>query len=257
MEKISKKEHWNNVYEHFDINSYKKALRNMLKLQTHRILYRIIPHKHGLNFFEIGCAPGIWNYYFNKVFHCTPGGIDYSFEGLKVTRYLFRNQKWDMANLFFGDFLDGSVRQRICTKFDIVLSAGFIEHFSNPIKIADYHLKLLKKGGHLIITVPNLTLYTRVLQPILNKEVYLQHNLKIMRWKTFLREFKKFSKRNNLKIEYLGLVESFSFGQLYGDNPLVMKLIYSIQFLIDFFIKPFIPNNRFTSPTLLFIAKKT
>jgi 2-polyprenyl-3-methyl-5-hydroxy-6-metoxy-1,4-benzoquinol methylase len=40
--------------------------------------------------------------------------------------------------------------------FDVVLSGGFIEHFTDVAAIVQKHLQLLKPGGRLVVMIPNL-----------------------------------------------------------------------------------------------------
>ena len=40
--------------------------------------------------------------------------------------------------------------------FDVVMSRGFIEHFDEPSSVVDRHLDLLKPGGLLVVSIPNL-----------------------------------------------------------------------------------------------------
>ena len=39
--------------------------------------------------------------------------------------------------------------------FDVVFSAGVVEHFTDPTEVIRIHLELMKNGGFLIIMMPN------------------------------------------------------------------------------------------------------
>ncbi len=61
--------------------------------------------------------------------------------------------------------------------FDVVYSAGVIEHFEDPSRIVRIHAELLKPGGLALITVPNLRgIYGR----LASEETLAIHNLDIM-----------------------------------------------------------------------------
>ena len=64
--------------------------------------------------------------------------------------------------------------------FDVVYSAGVIEHFDDPREIVRIHVDLLKPGGKALITVPNLGgIYGRILG-YCDPENLALHNLRIM-----------------------------------------------------------------------------
>lgn len=53
--------------------------------------------------------------------------------------------------------------------FDLIICADVIEHLKTPEKFLETYLKYLKKGGHLIVSIPNVQYYF-VLWSLLNGE---------------------------------------------------------------------------------------
>ncbi len=44
--------------------------------------------------------------------------------------------------------------------FDLVYSLGVIEHFPETYKAVEEHMRVVKKGGHVLITTPHLSVFT-------------------------------------------------------------------------------------------------
>ena len=64
--------------------------------------------------------------------------------------------------------------------FDMVMSLGFIEHFTDVEKAVGIHLELLKPGGTLVVEIPNLSGINRMVFRLFNRELLEMHNLRIM-----------------------------------------------------------------------------
>ena len=65
-------------------------------------------------------------------------------------------------------------------KYDMVLSFGLIEHFSDTASIIKTHLQFLKPGGTLFITLPNFTGVNGWVQRNFDKENYDKHYIDCM-----------------------------------------------------------------------------
>ena len=103
-------------------------------------------------------------------------GMDYSKSGIDMAQALFDalDAKGDLiyADIFSHPFRPGT--------FDVVYSAGVIEHFNDLREIVRIHVDLLKPGGKTLITVPNFErLYGRLLG-YCDPENLAIHNLRIM-----------------------------------------------------------------------------
>jgi SAM-dependent methyltransferase len=87
--------------------------------------------------------------------------------------------------------------------FDVIFSGGFIEHFASPALVLDKIVDLLKPGGYLITTVPNLESVYWVIQRIIDKDLYQQH-IKITK-----SELTGFYKSSGLVLDVVRYVGSF------------------------------------------------
>lgn len=86
-------------------------------------------------------------------------GIDISKKALEIAEQNAKNLNVSNAEFIKMD----------CTKmtfpsktFDLVWSQGLIEHFKDPLKIVEEKIRVCKKGGHVLISVPYLYSYMHV-----------------------------------------------------------------------------------------------
>ena len=113
-------------------------------------------------FLEVGCGSGRWLVHFHRQFGYTVSGCDYSEASCQLTR----------RHLEEAD-VPGTILQQdffaLTGEYDVVLSGGLIEHFTDPKEVLAKFVSLLAPGGTLISTVPNLSglsgLYHRLFKP--------------------------------------------------------------------------------------------
>jgi SAM-dependent methyltransferase len=163
-------EHWDDTWAMLPRMRLPRASTSSMR-EKMSLLRGIV--RQGTSFLEIGCAPGKMLSWVAAVLGAEVSGLDYSGPGVRVARRLFAELgiHADIRNedVFSTTFADGS--------FDVVYSAGVIEHFADPTRIVRIHAELLKPGGLALITVPNLGgLYGRLASP----ETLAIHNLDIM-----------------------------------------------------------------------------
>jgi 2-polyprenyl-3-methyl-5-hydroxy-6-metoxy-1,4-benzoquinol methylase len=130
----------------------------------------------GMRLLEIGCAPGKLLAWAAARLRAEVAGLDYSEPGLESARQLFSalGLRGDLRreDLFATTFAPGT--------FDLVFSAGVIEHFNDPRDIVRKHAELAKPGGKALIAVPHYGgVYGRV-QRYFDADNLALHNLAIM-----------------------------------------------------------------------------
>jgi len=137
----------------------------------------------GTRVLEIGCAPGKILTYLAKVYNADVSGIDYSPKGINFARRLFEvlgiNGDLRCEDIFNTSFPAGS--------FDFVYSVGVIEHFEDPRKIVKCHIDLVRRGGTVLISVPNYNGLYGKLQRYFDQSNLDIHNLAIMSPRALLR----------------------------------------------------------------------
>lgn len=174
-----------------------RRLRKRLQ-QRHwsRLLAEVLlrPHlegRNGLRGLEIGSAPGHRSLALWRRFGIQPFGLEYTAEGARAQRALYRASGLPEELVVQGDFFDDAWRAQQAGTFDLVASYGFIEHFERPEEVARKHLELVRPGGLLVITVPNLnpgTFYGRLVRRF-NPAVYAMHNVQTCTRDSFGRIF--------------------------------------------------------------------
>jgi 2-polyprenyl-3-methyl-5-hydroxy-6-metoxy-1,4-benzoquinol methylase len=130
----------------------------------------------GMKFIEIGCAPGKMLAWVAKVLGAEVAGLDSSECGMLYTRQLF-DALGIQADLRKEDIDSHTFEPGT---FDVVYSAGLIEHFSDPRPAVRVHAELARPGGKIIITIPNLSGWWAVPTKLLDPSVLDMHNLKMM-----------------------------------------------------------------------------
>jgi 2-polyprenyl-3-methyl-5-hydroxy-6-metoxy-1,4-benzoquinol methylase len=133
-----------------------------------------------MRFLEIGCAPGKMLAWAQKELRVRASGLDYSVPGVEFTTRLFSalGVEADLRceDVFKTTFAPGS--------FDIVFSAGVIEHFEDPRDIVARHVQLLAPGGVAVIAIPNYGGVLGRMQEKLDPANLEIHNTRIMNEKS-------------------------------------------------------------------------
>jgi 2-polyprenyl-3-methyl-5-hydroxy-6-metoxy-1,4-benzoquinol methylase len=115
---------------------------------------------------EIGSYLGTYISEFGELGHVL-NGIDLHPENSKALVEWLKSNQYKIGNYYSDDLFSINLKE----KFDIVCSFGFIEHFTNYLEIIDYHDRVLRSEGLLMITTPN---YRGFIQKVMHK--YLSPN---------------------------------------------------------------------------------
>jgi SAM-dependent methyltransferase len=126
------------------------------------LLKRILPRDEKRSFIELGSGPGRWLVYFHRTFGYRVAGCDDSPEGCEVARATLAATGID-GTIVEGDFF------KLTGQYDVVFSGGVIEHFEDPSVPLKAFARLVRPGGFLVTSVPNIGgvngFYHRVLKP--------------------------------------------------------------------------------------------
>ena len=240
----------------------KRMLEYLGSYQDHilwNVIYqRYLPKKRNARVLEVGSAPGDFLVRFSKTFGFDPYGIEYSEKGVSLNRQIFAENNLNPDNIIHGDFLSDEFHKRYEGHFDIVISRGFIEHFTDARSIVEKHTNLLAKGGTLVISIPNLRGFNYLLARILNKEVLAMHNLAIMR----KREFDNLFDKQQLSKLYCDHYGTFNFGLfnvrqnsvLQALLEICMKLQVTLNIAFRLLLGEKGAESAFFSPALIFIG---
>ena len=270
MKKLAEKEYWDSIYKMMpsrdgrNISEFKNWIKNLTKdysnfLMWDVIIQRYLPKNKDLKIIEIGCAPGKYLINFNKKFAYQPYGVEYSEKGVQITKENFTKAGLDPQNIIQRDFFDTTFESEYKDKFDLVFSRGFIEHYDDVKSVVDKHLSLIKSGGLILISIPNLQGLNKIFGKALNIDSYNLHNVSIMNLKTFGSLFSD-QEVERIFCDYVGL---FSFG-LFNTNKKwkyhLHRILLLIQRPFDLLLRVMFPSghlkSRNSSPYLLFIGRK-
>ncbi len=141
---------------------------------------RYMPRSPGAKVLEIGSAPGSYLVRLSQRFGYVPYGVEYSESGVERNRQKFLAHQIDPDNVLHADFLADAFHDQYRGRFDIVVSRGFIEHFSNVGDVIDKHLNVLAPGGRLFVHIPNFRKLNYLLMWTFHRELLAMHNLDIM-----------------------------------------------------------------------------
>jgi 2-polyprenyl-3-methyl-5-hydroxy-6-metoxy-1,4-benzoquinol methylase len=203
---------------------------------------------------DIGCGSGKWLIYFRRQFGFQVYGVDYSKSACKAAKEsLTRNRV--KGKIICADIFDVSFQSQYEEYFDIVTSMGVVEHFADPTEVIGIHLKLLKRGGNLIITIPNFgdgSLYRKIGKIFGREEELLRgHNVDLMKIPKFTEYVEQFKSLEIEKLDYVGPLNiigivPWRFGLQYGFYPLNELIGYATFFL----------SSETFSPLVILVARK-
>ena len=155
---------------------------------------------------EIGGAPGGITGYYARTFGCKAHILEYSGIGCDKTQENFKLLGLDVT-VYHRDFL-GDLSD--LPRFDVVMSAGFIEHFPDLLDVWARHVSLLKPGGLLVVSVPNFAgMYQYVLRKTAPR-MLSRHNLEAMD----LRNWRPLERKLSMEILFVGYIGGFYPGAL-------------------------------------------
>jgi 2-polyprenyl-3-methyl-5-hydroxy-6-metoxy-1,4-benzoquinol methylase len=209
-----------------------------------------------LRVIEIGSAPGEFLKECHARFGFDPYGVEYSSVGARVNQQNFRSWGLDPNHVYQADFFADDFQLAHRAQFDVVVSRGFIEHFTDLRPVIDAHMNLLKPEGVLVIIIPNLSGLNYMLGWLLIRDLYPLHNLNLMRKDAFGSIFT----RADLYILFCGYVGGIDLGIIdRGSDHFVYRVNRLIQWGLNVVFNAFsmhVPETRYTSPYLLYIGRK-
>ncbi len=140
----------------------------------HKVLEDVVK-KYGIKTaIELGGFPGYYAIFLKKYLAVKATLFDYYIHPLILTDVLKINglDEHDIK-IIEGDLF----KYKPENEYDLVLSAGLIEHFEDTKDIIARHLNFLKPGGTLVITLPNFTGVNGWLQRKYDADNYSKHNI--------------------------------------------------------------------------------
>jgi SAM-dependent methyltransferase len=263
--KLTKRDYWESIYQKnfhiLNILSNFRWLQSYYHFIFQKILTRYIDPMRHKNVLEIGCAPGNYLVKLHQFFSLTPFGVEYAEKGYAETLENFKKNDLPQGNIFLSDFFDENFQRKNYERYDMVFSAGFIEHFGYPHTVLVKQMHLLKKGGLLVCLIPNVRYLNEWLSPV---EIIDIHNQEIMDITVFRSLFDGIPGANILYCNYFGGI--FNVGVLNMRHAFLKRIVFlslilqriTFDFLQKFIFIVFRRDIvlRYTSPSLICILQK-
>ena len=249
---------WEKEWEEASFNKYYGVERYLaIKRRLHLLFKRFLTNgckgsSSNTKVLEIGCARGKQLIYFAKDFGYKIYGIDSSQRGVAIAMDNLKRAGVQGTILCEDIFKTSLIKE----SFDIVYSMGLVEHFDKPEEVIDAHIGLLRKGGILIITVPNfgrsihmkirgLIGQDKALLPLINQSIMD---------KQFLAELMQDRGVEVLYLDYMGMIElTLGLGKV--KNKVIFYPMLLINQIIGY-LTFFMPSSRYLSPYLVVVARK-
>lgn len=180
-EQLTQKEFWDDVWSKIRLPLIIDPTANDPVIKEILRVFKDFLPKDKLSAVEIGGAPGQFIAYLSKYHGYEASVIEYSKIGCQKT-----TENFDLlglnVNIYNRDFL-GDLSD--LPRFDLVFSMGFIEHFNKLDNVFRQHIKLLEKGGILVLGVPNFGGINQKVLAQTAPEMLSMHNIEAMnikRW---------------------------------------------------------------------------
>jgi len=166
---------WEHFWDSLEVPS-RINLRGSIDRSLSRAFLRHVPEGSGKRLIEIGAAPGRWLVFFHEKLGYAVDGIEYLSTACRKTEENLV-ECGTVGKIFQQDFFHNDLPKH---SYDVVLSLGFIEHFTDLDPVIAGHIALLNPGGLLIIGVPNLRGLHGVAERLTDPETLAVHNLDVM-----------------------------------------------------------------------------
>ena len=129
---------------------------NILKRELSRV-------QAGGTFLEAGCGMGQWCFYAHRV-GLRVTGVDIAPEIIaKIKAYIQGNPELRDMTFFVGDLTRSQLKSDF---FDFIVSLGVIEHFHDSMPMLRELYRILKPGGRIFVSVPNLYAMHTLTRPL-------------------------------------------------------------------------------------------
>jgi len=215
----------------------------------------------GLSVVEIGSAPGDFLVRFAKTFGAEPYGVEYTHYGAECNRLFFARNGLNPDNVIEADVFSQEFLDTHRGTFDIVISRGFIEHFSDVEMVVSRHVELLRPGGLLFVLIPNLRGVYYHWTKAFNPGQLPLHNLELMEIARFQSVFDK-KLLDVLRCSHFGTFSFWLFtapdGSLWVNR--VIRVLIVLQRGLNFMFRiAFAKQGRESavfSPNLIFVGRK-
>ncbi|MCJ8210719.1 class I SAM-dependent methyltransferase [Mucilaginibacter sp. RS28] len=244
---LTDKSFWANYWES------KKGLA--FKVPVNHTFYKVIRRITGKNkiesAIELGGFPGYYAIFLKNYFGVNASLFDYYIHPQILHEVLAANQLSENdIPAIEGDIFSYSPKKQ----YDLVLSCGLIEHFTDTRDIISRHVDFVKPGGSLLITLPNFTGVNGWMQRKFDPENYSKHNIDCMDPK-LLADHAKALGLKNVRSCYYGKFTIWLENK--AQQPSSVKALFKLIWLTGKIFTKIIPiDSKQLSPYIVLTATK-
>lgn len=242
--------YWSRRQESLSVRSYAE-LSDARSAEWFAVIEKFLREAEGGRLLEIGCSPG----------HCS---------ALLCSRYKFQAEGVDISdcsdlykkNLAVVGNVNAIVHKtdiRVfdpMSKYDVVSSFGFVEHFLDVLDILSIHDRFLAVGGLCIVVVPNFRYLQYLYHYLFDRQDLLMHNTACMQ----LNVYEEYARICNHEILYLGYAGKMRFWNvdLTGSYIKVIfrRILSRLVREAAYGIGQMLPVNKYYSPWIIYVGRK-
>ena len=205
-----------------------------------------------LNYLEIGGFPATYSIFLRKFKNYQVTLLDIIDDHQTLEAMLLLNKlKMTDLNVIKTDIFSYQTE----LKYDVVMSAGFIEHFSDTSLIIKKHLDLLREEGIFLITLPNLKGLLGLITWLFDRKSYNMHNIACMRI-PLLKRIMHQQQLKECRVEYYGNPYLYV-----NKNVRLNKYVRRIIQILSSLLCTVLPRlslhkNLIFSPNIIIVGKK-
>ena len=162
---LKNKEKWENVWAGVKLPTVAKPAYDV-----QRQFESFLPKTAAVcSLIEIGCAPGRWMAYFDREFGYHVSGLEYAEVAAAITRKNL-DMQGVQGEILVQDFLSWEFELR---RYEVVFSAGFIEHFRDVAPVME---RICGLSSRFVVTiVPNLCGINGVIRKLFSPKNFAEH----------------------------------------------------------------------------------
>ena len=212
------------------------------------VLSRLFTFNREGRFLEIGGFPGFYSIWFSKYLGYQSSLVDIYIKPDIIDSLTRVNGTVPITTIQSDIF-----RFEPTNKFDVVMSAGLVEHFADLPAIIARHRLCLRDGGKLIVCVPNFLGLNGLLQRLIDQKNFNAHNLAAMDLKK-MQEVLQAQGFKDIQAFYHG-----GFGIWIEEARWRSRVLGFILWVVNYARVPFNvfgANTRFFSPYIVYTATR-
>jgi SAM-dependent methyltransferase len=236
--------------------SQKKASDRILE----KYFLEYLPKHKGQKLLEVGCGGSRFLPYFNRIYGFEVTGIDYDEYAAELARANLEGHGV-IGEILCRDALNEEGNIDLIRSFDIVFSAGVVEHFNDAVVVLQSFSRFLREGGVIFTTVPNFQGVNWLVQRAVDRSVLDMH---VLHTKETLRQAHEDAGIQTLACTYFGVYNGWltEGGRItaglrrymhkaysWGTNIIVAKILEATRY-------HWLPETSWASPYILYVGKK-